>query len=66
MEKIMAYLPLLVPVILVQLVLMISALIHLIKNKKVKVLSVPIWIIIILVINIIGPVSYFIFGRADE
>lgn len=66
MEKIMEYLPLLVPIILVQLILMITALTNLIKNRKVKVLSVPVWMIIILLVNIIGPTLYFIFGRVDE
>ncbi len=66
MEQIMAYLPLLIPVFLVQLILMLVALIHLLRNKKVKIFNVPIWIVVILVVNIIGPVLYLIFGRVDE
>lgn len=66
MESVMEYLPLLVPIFLVQLILMVTALSNLIKNRKVKVLSVPVWMIIILLVNIIGPTLYFIFGRVDE
>lgn len=66
MEAIMKYLPLLIPVMVVQLILAITALVHLLKNRKVKFFNMPIWIIIILGVNMIGPIFYLIFGRADE
>lgn len=66
MKEIIDYLPLLIPVVLVQLILMVTALISLIKNRKVKVFNVPIWLVIILLVNILGPVLYLIFGRVDE
>lgn len=54
----------LLPVILIQLVLMIFALIDLIKNPKP---NGPKWLwgAIIVVINIIGPILYFVIGRRN-
>ncbi|MTD31033.1 PLD nuclease N-terminal domain-containing protein [Planomicrobium sp. YIM 101495] len=54
----------LLPVILIQLVLMIFALVDLIKNPKP---NGPKWLwgVIIVVINIIGPILYFVIGRRN-
>ena len=50
------------PLIILQLILLITALIDL---KKISVTNGPkwLWAIIIIVINTIGPIIYFIFGR---
>ncbi|MGG1631449.1 PLD nuclease N-terminal domain-containing protein [Rossellomorea sp. NRS-1567] len=53
------------PVILIQLILMVVAVIDLIR---IKATNGPkwLWVLIILFINIIGPVVYFIFGRRHD
>jgi hypothetical protein len=53
---------LIAPVILIQLILMVVAVIDVIR---IKATNGPkwLWVLIILFINIIGPVVYFIFGR---
>ncbi|MCA1063018.1 PLD nuclease N-terminal domain-containing protein (plasmid) [Cytobacillus spongiae] len=53
------------PVILIQLILMVTALVDLIRIKET---NGPkwLWVLIILLINIIGPVVYFIFGRRQN
>jgi len=64
MDK-MTLIQILLPVVILQLVLMITALISLVKQERTKG---PKWLwgILILCVNIIGPVIYFIFGRKDE
>jgi len=64
MDK-MTLIQILLPVVILQLVLMITALISLVKQERAKG---PKWLwgILILCVNIIGPVIYFIFGRKDE
>lgn len=54
----------LLPVVLIQLGLMIFALIDLIKNP---LTNGPkwMWAVIIVVVNIIGPILYFVVGRRD-
>jgi len=59
------YLPLLIPVFLVQIALLIFALVDLLKRENT---NGPkwLWIILIIFVNIIGPVLYFVIGRRDE
>lgn len=58
------YLPLLIPIILIQLGLMIAALVDLIRRPKV---NGPkwMWVLIILIVNFIGPIIYFVVGREE-
>jgi len=58
------YLPLLIPVVLLELGLMIAALVDVIRREKTKGPK-WVWIIVVVVFNLFGPIAYFIFGR-DE
>ncbi|HWJ79247.1 MAG TPA: PLDc N-terminal domain-containing protein [Niallia sp.] len=53
------------PILILQLILMIIALFSCIKEEKT---NGPkwLWILIILIINIIGPVLYFVVGRRNN
>ncbi len=65
MDDLMQYLPLLVPLILIQLVLIGAALLDLSKRAATKGPK-WLWIVVILFVNTIGPISYFVIGREDE
>jgi hypothetical protein len=55
------------PIIVIEFGLMIAALINLIKRPVERIRwnnKLP-WILIILFINLIGPISYFVFGRIE-
>ncbi|WP_201716214.1 PLD nuclease N-terminal domain-containing protein [Rossellomorea arthrocnemi] len=56
---------LIAPVIVIQCILIVAAVIDLIRNKST---NGPkwLWVFIILFIHIIGPVIYFIFGRRQN
>jgi len=66
MELIIKYLPFFIPIVILQLVLMISALIHVLRHDHYKHGNRVLWIIVVVVVNIIGPIVYFVFGRSDE
>ena len=57
---------LIIPLVLIQLGLMIFALVDLVKREKVKGGNKVVWALVIVFINIIGPIVYLIFGREDE
>ena len=59
------FIPFLIPVILIQLVLMISALVDLIRREHTRGPK-WIWVLVILFVNYIGPIIYFVAGRKDE
>ncbi|MEA4890038.1 MAG: PLD nuclease N-terminal domain-containing protein [Clostridiaceae bacterium] len=66
MEKLIEYLPFLIPILIVQLILMITALIHVLKHPVYRFGNKPLWIIIVIFGELIGPIVYFIFGRGEE
>lgn len=66
MNEIMEYLPFIIPIIIVELVLMVTALVHLLKHKKFKFGNQILWIVIVIFLQIIGPILYFTIGRGDE
>lgn len=66
MENLMEYLPLLVPVIILDLILMITALVHVLRHPNYKIGNKVIWIIVVLFISLIGPILYFTIGRGEE
>ena len=66
MENLMEYLPLLVPVIILDLILIITALVHVLRHPNYKIGKKAIWIIVVLFISLIGPILYFTIGRGEE
>ena len=66
MREITNNLALLLPVIILEFILAITALIHVIKHPNYRFGNKAIWIIVVLFIQIIGPIFYFIFGRGEE
>ena len=66
MSEITNNLALLLPVIILEFILAITALIHVIKHPNYRFGNKAIWIIVVLFIQIIGPIFYFICGRGEE
>ena len=64
-STLMKYLPLLIPLFLIQLGLLITALVDLIKREKTRGPK-WMWACIIVFVNMIGPIVYFVVGREDE
>ncbi|MYL50984.1 transcriptional regulator [Halobacillus litoralis] len=65
MQFINENLAIIAPLLIIQVVLMITALVSLIRAEAT---NGPkwMWVLIILFINTIGPIAYFIFGRSHE
>lgn len=58
------YIPLLIPLLIIQLGLMIAALVDLFRREKTQGPK-WLWILVIVFVNFIGPILYFVVGR-DE
>ena len=58
-------LPLLIPILLVQLALIAAALWDLYHREKTRDPKIA-WVFIILFVNMIGPIIYFVFGRDQD
>ncbi len=65
METIKPYIPYIIPIILIQLGLMVFALTDLVRREQTKGPK-WMWAVIIVVVNIIGPVVYLIAGRDES
>jgi drug/metabolite transporter (DMT)-like permease len=65
MNDIMEYVPLLAPLLAIQLVLVVVALLDLRKQPRIRG---PwwLWVLVILFVNTIGPILYFVIGREEE
>ncbi len=62
---IMTFLPIILPVIAVGALLVFIAFIDLYRHRKTRK-NVLVWTLIILFVNILGPILYFVIGRKDS
>ena len=65
MGKLIELLPLLIPLIIIQLSLQVYCLIDILKRDNFKYGNRLIWIIVVFAFNILGPVVYLIIARKD-
>mgnify|MGYP001561419624 FL=1 len=65
MEKLASLIPYLIPILVLQLGLMIFALVDLARRERTKGPKWA-WALVIIFINLIGPIIYFVAGREDE
>ncbi len=56
---------LLLPLILLQLGLMLAALVDLSRRERVAGGNKLVWGLVIIFVNTLGPLAYFVFGRKD-
>ena len=66
LESIQEYLPFSIPLVIAEFALAMTALIHVLKHPNYRFGNKVMWIVIVLLIQIIGPVVYFLIGRGEE
>ena len=64
-QQLLDLLPLLIPIFLIQIALVVIALWDLWKRKATRGPK-WVWILVILLVNFIGPIIYLVAGREDE
>lgn len=65
-ENISDYLPILIPLILLQLILIVLAVRDILKQEHFKFGSRILWLFIACFVSLIGPILYFAFGKGDQ
>ena len=65
MENIKSLIPLLVPIVLLQVGLMVFALVDLVRRERTKGPK-WVWALVIIFLNLVGPVVYLVAGRGEE
>lgn len=66
METLTENLAVFLPLIILQMTLAVTALVHVLRHKKYKFGNRIMWVLLVLFIQFIGPVVYFVFGRGEE
>jgi len=65
LDTLSEYIPLLAPLVLLQLILVVVALYDLARRPRTRGPK-WVWVLVILFVNTIGPIVYFTVGRQDE
>lgn len=66
LSRLQELLPLLIPLLLLQLALMAIALVDLFREERsVRHLTKPVWALVIVFVNLLGPLAYFFVGREE-
>ena len=66
LEQFLKFLPFIIPILILQLALMIIALVDLARREVTRVRGPKwLWIVIIVLGELIGPIVYFIVGRKE-
>ena len=66
MDKSMEFLPLLIPLVIAQFVLLGYTLYHILTHKNYKRGSRTLWLVIAIIgMEFIGPILYFLLGKED-
>lgn len=65
MDNIREFIPFLVPVLVIQLALLVAALVDLIRRPRTKGPK-WLWAVVIVLVNFIGPIVYFVAGREEK
>ena len=66
MNAVTQYLPILLPIIIIQYTLAIVALVHVLRHPHYRFGNKVLWIILVLLVQLIGPILYFTIGRGEE
>jgi hypothetical protein len=66
LEPIISALPIIIPLFLIQIALMVIALIDVVRREPERIRWNKVgWIIIIILVNVFGPIAYLLFGRKE-
>ncbi len=67
LDELKDYLPLLIPLIIVQFILLTWAIVHIFRHKTYKRGSRALWLAVVIIgMEYIGPILYFVLGKEED
>ena len=66
MNMLFEILPFLVPVLLVDIALAVAAVRHILRHPRYRFGNRTMWLVIVVVILLFGPIIYFVFGKGEN
>ncbi len=66
MDTLFQMLPLLTPILLLDLALAVAAVVHIIRHPHYRFGNKMMWLVISIILLLFGPVIYFVFGKGQE
>jgi pilus assembly protein TadC len=65
-EELKEILPFIIPLFLIELILIVVAIVDLVRRENVWGDNKIVWVLIIVLLGIIGPIIYFLLGRKEK
>ena len=65
MSQIQEFLPFMIPLLILQFSLMGYAVYHILTHKTYKIGNRPLWLVVSILVNFIGPILYFLLGKEE-
>ncbi len=65
LASVVRLLPLFIPLFLIEIGLMVIALLDIIRRERVRGGNKVIWILVVVLIGVVGPITYLLFGRQE-
>ncbi|MFD1430272.1 PLDc N-terminal domain-containing protein [Lacticaseibacillus mingshuiensis] len=65
-ELFMEYLPFFIPLIILEVALMLTAVVHVLRHPHYRFGNKALWLAIVILFQLVGPVVYFVFGRGEK
>lgn len=66
MKVLMENLPVLLPLIIIELALAVTALVHVLRHPHYRWGNRALWVVVVLFVQFLGPVVYFVVGRGED
>ncbi|WP_455724726.1 PLDc N-terminal domain-containing protein [Dysosmobacter welbionis] len=66
MNTLFEILPLLIPLLLIDIALAVAAVRHILRHPHYRFGSRSIWLVIVVVLLLFGPIIYFVFGKGEN
>ncbi len=65
LASVVRLLPLFIPLFLIEIGLMVIALLDIIRRERVRGGNKVVWILVVVLIGVVGPIAYLLFGRQE-